>query len=1521
MDNDAHLPTSPRSGPPLRHVASPPVEKVRVAEWMIEVANPRVFVHLGKGDDEAYLHFRQMLHRLSPGTRCYAVENRTCPEKGPVDGEGRQEPSFDHSHDNSFSWIQSEGQEWALSSFANGSIDLLHVRERWDDHVAAAALEAWLPKMSESGLVLLDRGVTGGDGANDRFIREFGSRFPTFESADADGLVLIAVGALIPKGLSDRLASGEIVPIRPADGDGDAPSGRGLADRQCSQGGGHHPDASCVDLEVLRAELLRARAATAFMRAERAQLERDLHDQSRKVSALIQENGSLWEARGVLADQLQLVEGSFGWVVIQRLRRVRSRFLRDGTIPGRGWSLFARFVKTALTSGTAAAVRKARNKVARKLRLAAATVPQPAGAVPPPTPSPDVPVDRFRELPWRSLGGRHQDPSRRRGHFPVLLVAHSACRTGAPLCFLRFAEELSKIPDFDCWIVLQKGGELADSFAQFAPTLDIDALMARGVPRDAAFSLIAEAFREYSSRGVAICNTMAVHRFHIAFAERQIPVLSWIHELPTFIEMLGGSAAIEAIKAASRMLIVPAEFVREAWISRFGIEPDRIRTIHYGIEPRSRGLSRQACRREVREELGLPADARIVLGCGTIDLRKGADLFVNLARRVLTDTRAGIPADNTWFVWLGHGADDILRQWLRHDARVDGLEDRILFIGPRPDTAPYFLAADLFAMTSREDPSPLANHEAMESGLAVVAFREAGGAPEVLGDRGVAVPYLDVEAMAVAVAELLADPARRDQLGRRAQELTREHFTWSRFMKEYLEVLAAHYDYHPPQQLRVSVIVPNYRYAEYLEARLGSIFAQTLAPHEIIFLDNASPDNSVEVARRLATLAPVPMKIVVNEVNNNNTFLQWMKGLSLATGDLVWIAEADDYCRPEFLERLVPEFYDPEVVLAYSQSAIVGAQGELLLEAFLGHTDEICRERWRSRHTATGVDEVERFLSWKNTIPNASAVVFRRPPSLDFADELAKFRFAGDWLFYAMQLRSGRIAYAPESLNYHRRHDKTVTRQSILGDTHADETLRVKARIFETFPISAEAIVSSLWQSVMEYNFLTDRLGLKRPAITAHPGLAGSLRRIRAALEARRGASAGLRVLLVIDCGQDGLEGVFHIHLANALSKGHDVYLVSARPQAMASSPIGRVDQRVTLLEGTLGRLPWPPTIESPLEPLAHDDPRRLAILEELIRFHRIDVIHSLSRSADRLVLGLNEGLRFPWFVHVPRGDEDPDGLDARILGSARGFFYQHERDLAIFGRLGIDTPGRLSRLISGPDRVPLVGDVPSTFPDPGEDLRFFVAPAQGHGTRGWDDAVTAVRIVNALPAGARGHRRARLVLLVDRSPADVIRDRLRPDDDVDILPESEIPLAALAGCHVALFPYASTDGEAERWAIAALACDRPVIAADRGAIPEIIADEDREAGTLLPLTGGPSIDPDRLVTAMLAYLKLPEMYAAHIQHARRIFDQRFSVERNAAACIEAYLEVRNLLTFPRREGSTLRDEGETATLQSRRFA
>ena len=421
--------------------------------------------------------------------------------------------------------------------------------------------------------------------------------------------------------------------------------------------------------------------------------------------------------------------------------------------------------------------------------------------------------------------------------------------------------------------------------------------------------------------------------------------------------------------------------------------------------------------------------------------------------------------------------------------------------------------------------------------------------------------------------------------------------------------------------MKVSVIVPNYNHAPYLEERLRSIFRQTYAPHEIFFLDDASGDESVEVARRLAAESPVPFRLVLNERNSGSTFRQWLKGIDLAAGDLVWIAESDDTCRPELLERLVPEFFDREVMLAYCQSAIIGPDGREFAADYLGCTEDLSPTRWRYPYRVAGREEVELALSQRNTIPNASAVVFRKPADLDEREDLERLRLGGDWLFYAMRIRRGKIAYIPESLNGHRHHDRTVRNAFERAVALFEEQLAVKARIFESFPVSAAAFSCSLARSFVEYIDRTRDLG-PRPSMTEHPRLTPQMDRLRSIFGTRRQARQDVRILIVLSGVTRDAEHRDLIHLANDLAARFPVFLCNALPGVLDPLAVEGIDERIIPLEGTLGILPWSWDGDPRIDPEAREamSSRRAEVVRELIRFHGIDVIQSSGPWAARLL-------------------------------------------------------------------------------------------------------------------------------------------------------------------------------------------------------------------------------------------------------------------------------------------------------------
>ena len=114
---------------------------------------------------------------------------------------------------------------------------------------------------------------------------------------------------------------------------------------------------------------------------------------------------------------------------------------------------------------------------------------------------------------------------------------------------------------------------------------------------------------------------------------------------------------------------------------------------------------------------------------------------------------------------------------------------------------------------------------------------------------------------------------------------------------------------------KVSVIIPNYNYANFIIERIDSILMQTYPIYELIILDDCSTDNSVEVIEeKIKDIKDIKVKFIKNEKNSGGVFRQWKKGFDAATGDFIWIAEADDSAENNFVEELIKPFDDPEVV-------------------------------------------------------------------------------------------------------------------------------------------------------------------------------------------------------------------------------------------------------------------------------------------------------------------------------------------------------------------------------------------------------------------------------------------------------------------------------------------------------------------------------------------------------------------------------------------------------------------------------
>ena len=189
---------------------------------------------------------------------------------------------------------------------------------------------------------------------------------------------------------------------------------------------------------------------------------------------------------------------------------------------------------------------------------------------------------------------------------------------------------------------------------------------------------------------------------------------------------------------------------------------------------------------------------------------------------------------------------------------------------------------------------------------------------------------------------------------------------------------------------------------------------------------------------------------------------------------------------------------------------------------------------------------------------------------------------------------------------------------------------------------------------------------LKRPRLSENALLTGVLARLRAEFDSRLRDPAALKIAFVLGDMKAIAENVAMIELANALSAEHTVLLCNAQPGVLDESLVCRMDSRLIPLEGTVGMTYWGSDLSLSLAPGDRDGDRRPSVFRELIRILRIDVVHSYSLAADRLVLAAGSGQSIPWLVHPKSHTSDlaatsdsiaQEGLVAPILKQARGYF------------------------------------------------------------------------------------------------------------------------------------------------------------------------------------------------------------------------------------------------------------------------
>jgi glycosyltransferase involved in cell wall biosynthesis len=599
----------------------------------------------------------------------------------------------------------------------------------------------------------------------------------------------------------------------------------------------------------------------------------------------------------------------------------------------------------------------------------------------------------------------------------ILIVSHDAHPHGAQLLSLNMAKHFKHHLGFQVDMIVLGEGKLLPSFQEQATVHRIDLATDSLSQIDSYLSKI----RRQGLRA-AIVNTTVAGQLVPHLKRHDFSVLTLVHELPGILASYQLLSQAQAIAQQADKIVFAAPQVKQGFESFIGQSLHQAIIRPQGLYQRSwlrDGADKNAVRQQIRQQLGITSEARIILGAGYADQRKGFDLFVQAATRVMRQM------GDVYALWVGHTDQGFVETSMAY-AEQHGLRSHFLFTGLVVEPQPYYLAADVYALTSREDPFPSVVMEAFDALTPVVAFKDCGGFEELLKRGcGALAPKEDVSAFAEKIKTLIENPSQALHMAQRGREIVEQEFNF----RHYLFDLLAYACIPIPT---VSAIVPNYNYARYLKDRLETVTNQTLPLYELIVLDDCSTDDSQQVIQNFLSQCDLPWRLELNETNSGSVFRQWRKGVELAKGKYVWIAEADDTCKPQFLQRVVSRMQEAGAILGFADSWQIDEDGKHLGDSYKPYVNEEAPGAFDQYFVMEGREFLTRHLGIKNIILNVSGVVFRRDAllaALDrVGDELYEYKVAGDWRLYIDLCATNlKVVFEAEPLNGHRRHQSSVT--------------------------------------------------------------------------------------------------------------------------------------------------------------------------------------------------------------------------------------------------------------------------------------------------------------------------------------------------------------------------------------------------------------------------------------------------------------------------------------------------------------
>ena len=646
----------------------------------------------------------------------------------------------------------------------------------------------------------------------------------------------------------------------------------------------------------------------------------------------------------------------------------------------------------------------------------------------------------------------------------------------------------------------------------------------------------------------------------------------------------------------------------------------------------------------------------------------------------------------------------------------------------------------------------------------------------------------------------------------------------------------------------VSVVVPNFNHAPFLRQRLETIYNQSYKNFEVILLDAASTDSSRDILKNFYELHRDNTRLIFNERNSGNVFNQWQRGIAAAHGELIWIAESDDFSEENFLANLVPAFADEAVQLAFCRTEFF--QDGLTTFNTEQYLADLPQFDWTKSFTVSAAKFVEQGFAIKNIIPNVSGVLFRKRKT--FPALCLQMKLCGDWTFYLDIIKGGCVYYSPHATNFYRIHKESTSLKIQKEPRYFSEHEKIAEFVAENYNVPAE-VHAAHFEKLREHFY----------------GYYGGedIRELEGLFD--------LEKILAVKRKPNILMGV----LALTIGGGETFPLTLANELSRKGFP-------VTVLDFQMGdelldiRRKLEPTV-----PLVYLN--ETGGLAEIIEQFKIDVIHTHHGFVDEAasyIVKDNPAVRHVVTLHgmyeeAARDNPDKNFLKkilAPVKKSVSAFVYIADKNLTPFKENNFGREEIFHKIGNGLEYLP-IKPVPRSELGIPEDSFVACEVSRAIPQKGWLAAVDAVTLAN------KHGRRIDLILVGAGEMYNLLHDNV--PDFVHLVGFKSNVRDYLATADIGLLPSEYSGESFPLFIIDSFFAGRPVVSSNIGEIPAMIED----AGIVFDLVEG-KVPIEELAKILRELADNPARYEK-LKRRVEVVAKKFLIENVAEKYIEIYEE------------------------------